>query len=813
MAEAAATETKTKRYTPGPEQLAAMAKGREARRQFDLMNKERIKQGLEPLPRPPKEKKVYPRRDRQPKVEERETDRAPPLEGDEDGEPGDDPIGAPVPRAAGVPDYSGRRPQNLTDIMSMYPIGDGSFYVRVDRKKPIHYQGVMVGGVQAKIWNQMTDAEFEELYGGYEFELRVYGPPTKGEPNNPDGSPRYKAYTDPIKFVSSSPPLRVPEPDTEEFEQEEFVNHPPNGRPMSVERRPLRGAPPTSADADMLRTKLGHEAELDDRQYNRQREREERERREKAEKERLELDRLKIEEDRRRYDLERAREEANEKVKLAQEAAAAQAASNRGLDIRDLLQLVKPDKSDELVRVQEQHKEELRRIMADHEERLRMERERFDRNIKDVTERSDRLIKDADDRSLGRVRDAEQRAEQRVRDVETTYQRRIDDVERRREQELAELRESNQRRIEEMERRCTERIGDIDRNNERRIQDMERGHQAEIRSLKLTAEVSSNSSTATHDMQLSQLRSENQRITAENQRLIGELATAKEAAENWLERMEEFQQRAEAMGFTRDEGGGGEGEKDEGWKSIAGDILKTAVTKLPEIAQAAGQAIQSARGAIPAGSPTQQQALARNQMVTRSNHTAPQMHANPMQHFQPLPFASDDGPNFMPQMAPPLMPRPAPQSQPVPHPPTPQQAPPPMMSQPPPPPAPLVEQQPPSQAIMPVQPTQEPAPQFEAPPAQGEPEGDNPFDRLINRVAQGYDSSEPPAQLATWIYQGIVVDAGGSEAAAQAFIQNFKIEMVFEHLAQSQSPAAQKLQRRDGQKYIRDIWAVLTAPR
>jgi hypothetical protein len=105
------------------------------------------------------------------------------------------------------------------------------------------------------------------------------------------------------------------------------------------------------------------------------------------------------------------------------------------------------------------------------------------------------------------------------------------------------------------------------------------------------------------------------------------------------------------------------------------------------------------------------------------------------------------------------------------------------------------------------------AAQFEAQPQQSEPPGDDPFERLISRVAQGYDSSEPPAQLATWLYQSIVADAGGSEATAQAFIQNFKIEMVFEHLAQSQSPAAQKLQRRDGQKYIRDIWAVLTAPR
>lgn len=774
MAEPQETTEPKKRFTMSEQQKAAMAEGRR-------IAAERRAKGLPPLP---KVKKTYPRRDR-PAPETQAVEPPPAREDDTNNDPDvdDDPLGVPT-NGETAPNYASRKPRTLLDIMAFYPIGDGQFSVSVERKSPVMFNQQRIGGMQRRIWSPMKEDVFASVYGGGEYELRVYGPLRPGQVDLDDaGNPKEKPYTDAIKHSVPGPP----NPDS----AEELPPMQPNGR---LERRPIRSL--TSADAELRRVELGHKETMDERNDRRARERAEREAAERAERERTDLERERLNDQRNERELERLQRVNEENLKIVREAERAKAEANKGLGLPEVLAILNTNKPDDSARIEQimtQHRDEMRRLVESHENALRLERDR-----------ADRAIRDADQRAEDRVRLERDACQTRVRDVEQSAERRFNELEQRRTRELKECEEKAERLREETDRRCKERIDDLVRAHASEIAAIERTHQSELRAFTMTSETSQRSTVESWQLRHQTTEAELQRLRAELARVNTELTEARARADNWMEQWEKFQERAEALGFSQ---GGGESEtKDEemSWKGLVAEVLKNGAAQLPAVTEKIGQVL-NARQAM------QQQAAPRQDLVARSHNTVPHLNAiappPPAYGQQALPFATDDdGPNFMAPV--PRMPMP--------------RDPAPSMAAPPPPPVAAPPQQPmvvtdPQHALPPMPPQapmQSVAPPQHAPQQQAEPptEQDG-ISSLIYGLATSYESGTQPAQVAADVFNGVLASVNGDEAQAKSLIGSFSLEQLNAILASHKSEAAQKLQRREGQKFLQEVWKALQTKR
>lgn len=686
--------------------------------------------------------------------------------------------------AAAPPDSEIPRPgvrggplRGLLDVCEALPsLGSGSCFVQVTRTKPTVSFGIQCAGVQRPIWEPLDDAEFSVAYGGGEYVLRGYQVLEHG---------RAKALTEPVAYKVPG----NPNPDSALTEEDAMrpQQHAPNGSVLPRLSRPGIVTPQAAtAEADMHSRELDHRETMDQREAERKEEQQRRaERRESAQRQ-SETEALKIVAQSAEREAERLREVYENKgggMAEVAELIKAVLPQNRGEDTRDLLrqhsaqiqQLTESNKQ-ELLRLTEQHRTEMQRLQDTHAEALR----RVEDQARADRERSDKLVRDTEHRAGEQVREAERRAEARVADAVNAARQTYDD-----------LRVRSEERLRDQNLQWQQRFDDRNENHGREIRQKE----SELNLMRTGLEGNMQVILAGKDTEI--------------KRLQAEVRAAKDEAEknkDFVARLGEFERQAEVLGFQKTSEGGGEGEGDD----LKTTAIKTGLgmlSQLPQIIQSGADAISKVRNP---GSPTDFPGQARG--VAARGHTralpapprVPGALATP-----PLSFDTEGGGYTPPSMDPP--PRMAPPPEPA-------------YARPAPPPQPAPA---PSQAIVPAehdsapQPSQEPQLQAASPPQQQMAPNPQPIappppapqqeelDPMTLSVIQGltpdfaaaFSQRAEPADVAARL---IEMNGADQVRAALAIVS---IDQVIGAIGQDQTPQHSVLKTRNGQKFLRAIWA------
>lgn len=687
--------------------------------------------------------------------------------------------------------------RRFTDLMADIPIGNGQFFITVERLEPKIWEGTPARGELPPICYPMTWDQFVETYGGTKYELIPYGPahPKAKDPSRP------RRWAKPIiVHVPECSPVFSVEP----FEPEHVNNGKSNGKPaMTLSHMPNR-RPASNADARIFETDLEHQRLQEDRREQRERQAEERGRRE------------------RERELQRVQQESGVAMQLLQSQLQEKSGEIQRLtktldDLRDkLTENRKPDDVEKAVRVAEamkpnpedaralretqerlsaQHKEELNRINAAHSEELRRIIESKATEIQRLTEQHNAEQKSLRDQHAGelkrldeRIQAAEKSANERVAAAESRATERVNEAQRR----IEKMEETARAALTDAKADGDRRVADIQAQHAARITDIDRQHKRDMDGIRERGDIlASNERSA---MQ-SQIAIKDQEIA----RLKEELERVREEANKPLtERINEVAATAEVLGFSRDTGGG-----EQDWRSIALQVGGNIAQNLPDILRSAGDTVGRIRQQQP-GLPAQ---------------SPPTQLAPPMQHpalpgFGVGGFATDDGPEFegprgsrppirrgVPTQTPPVH-APAPQPQPQLQPQQVQQVPQPQqqVAQQMPNPAPAPARAP-AQQLQPATPTQ---PQMRAAvPQQPDPVIDQQIIELMPLFEGAYSQKQTPQDLADFCVKQF--GKATCSAVIGMGISPERIIMVLQRNGQAANP----LCRRDGQKYLRETFAEL----
>jgi hypothetical protein len=694
--------------------------------------------------------------------------------------------GSEIPR----PGVMGGPLRGLLDLCAALPrLGDGSCFVQVVRLKPPMAFGVGCAGVQRPLWEPIDDAEFSLTYGGSEYQLRGYALREDGR------SP--KAMTEPVTYKVSGPP-NLDSALTEEDTMRPNPAQVPNGSPGFLRRPGIVTPQAATAEADMHARELDHRETMDQR--NREAEEDRRRRAEAREqnRERGQIDVVKVLADAKEKEAQRLQETYRQQLEAKGSGIA---------EVAELLKVFKPgddtaalsrQHSAEIKQLTESHKEQLVHLTESHQAEMRRQSEahaatlerhtaahaaamqRLDDQVRADRDRADKLIRETDQRSHEQIREAERRADQRVTDAQNAARSAYEDLKTRSEERLRDQAEAAKQRIEDMR---DNHARELKRKDDELVL-MRTGLEGNV------AIVLANKET-------------------ELKRLERELRDAKALAEtnkDWVGRMKEAEQQAEALGYSKPEPG--DPAADEDLKTTAVKAGLGMLQRLPEIIASGGDAISKIRNP---GVPTD---LARGQ--ARSGVRAGGMRTVPRTHggqqppmLAPLAFATEEG-GFepvtdevmsrpqRPQQAPPLpaleqspsqaiVPMEAPIATPPPQPapPAPVQA----QQQSTPPPAPQATVPPPATALVPNP----------AVPGGLDPVAQEILLQFTPMLAQQFGERIPPEEVARQIVESNTVEM------VRAALSMVTIEQLIAHVIQNPGAHSQ-LSSRNGQKFLRDVW-------
>lgn len=504
--------------------------------------------------------------------------------------------------------------KGLLDLVAAMPhLGDGSCFIQVNRVKPQVSHGVTISGVQRPITAPMDDHEFALAYGGHQYQLRGYKYLDDG---------RLRSVTDPVPYMVPGPPNldSLPTP-----EEDDPMPHP--NRSMAPGQPPFRRngviVPPhvATADAAIHERNLEHEETMDERNERRRKEREAADREERRAGKNLELERERLAFEAKEREAQRREEAHQRELDLAR--------GNGVGDFAELLKVMRPGEEnaallrqhsqeirqlseshkEEIVRLQEASRHEVQRLTEMHQQAII----RLEDQLRAAGERADRMIRESDQRSNEHIREVERKADQRVQDAINNARTVQDDLRTRGEERLRDQNQTWQQRFDDM------RL-----NHDR---DMKRKDD-EIALMRQGMEGNHAIILSTKDETI--------------KRLEREVRDAKKEAEDnkdWVGKIEKFEKQAEALGFSKDEGKGEEGEGED-LKTTALKMGLQTLTRLPELVQASASAIQQIRNP---GVPPE---MARNQARPgpRSMRTIPRTH-------QPAPqftFGTEGGAAYVP---------------------------------------------------------------------------------------------------------------------------------------------------------------------
>ena len=457
---------------------------------------------------------------------------------------------------------------SFVDLFSFFSVGINGVHVTVERKAPKQHNGTIIQGMQRSILNPLTYAEFVELYGSGTYLLTVCGP-TKNNRRGTDGSLLMKAYSKPFR-------LDIPNP---------FGDHPPRIEMASVldeeENMQVRKVAVTEPEADIEKAKLDH-------------------------------DLRKTQEDR---DWELRQEERKERKERANESAFVEMmrlqSQSSNKDVQTLMAVLSANKPEAELRSAQAEigrlQQEVARKVSEHSAALSVANQAHlseishlrDSNAKEIAN-----IRDMHARDLESIRREIDSRRQEANERAVVERR---DLQERHDREIKNLRETFDRERSDLKERIRDSV-----ESERRSQELLRVSDSTANSFQVTA------LKAQHEAQSQMLMAEIRRLQESITRLENELV--EEKRKTLGERISEASELAEALGYTKDEGG-----REEGGDDLKGALAKTAVTLLaqaPDIINAL-----KSGGAV---------ATAPQQPANR-----PYMPPPPMYQAQPYSFASE----------------------------------------------------------------------------------------------------------------------------------------------------------------------------
>lgn len=684
-------------------------------------------------------------------------------------------VAAPAPAPSlEVPRRGASDVRGLLDLVGMLPeLGTGTCFIQVTRIKPTTAFGQNCAGVQKPIWEPIDDADFLSEYGGAEYHLRGYSYLEDGRP---------KAMTEIVTYKVAGPPNLDSLPNNEEEEmQPNRTARPANGAP--VRRFPVNPQA-ASAEAEMFDRDLTHQETMDDRRERRRQEAERNEREEQNQRRKLELERVRLEQEAKEREADRLKEVYDRQLEMARGGIS---------EVAELMKVMRP--GEETSALMRQHAQEIRAIAEGHKNEMtrlvdaqRDEIARLTQQHAETVRRLEERNAADRDRSDVAIREAERRSNDIARDVQATADRRV-----------ADAQNTARAQYEDLKSRGEERLRDQNEQWQRRYDDLKESHAREIR--QKDSEI---------NMMRSNLESNQQVILAakdaEIKRLTQDVRVAKDEAErnkDWHGKIKEFEEQAEALGFTK----GGEGGEDEGGdtKSMLIKAGMQALTQLPQMIQAGANAVAQIRQ--PANPPMRGVDAPRQMRANGGMRTIPQRHAPQLQ--APLTFATEGGADYTPPpgTAPPLQPEMPPMhfGDPLPAPPVIVQ---PQATQPPPyftpEPVPQLQaaaavqgasQSPPAEAV--PQPTSiaPPPPSATEGPADLDPQAAAILPSLCEMLTLNFDQKVPPEAVAEALSKeygvGMLREALGKITAAQ-----------FQSFVGTNSATFPALASRNGSKYI-----------
>jgi hypothetical protein len=420
-------------------------------------------------------------------------------------------------------DLSDGKVRNFDDLFTRFAIGDGEYMVYVDRKSPNTSQGRKISGMQKSITHPMDHETFASAYGSGVYMLTVYGP-MPGRKLDKQGNLKRKAFTKPIKvevpdpFKTNPPVLEMAEVGASEDEE------------MPVYSMRRGGA--TDADAEIEKTRM--ETELEKEEKARQWEERKRERQERNERERVEEERAKqaqsnsLVETLLANQTEELRELRNkgssEMAGMAQILAAVRPEGPSESEIHRLQNDLTEERrrsSEEMNRLREEHRKEIDRLRDDHARFSREERERLARDQRERDEIARKQVEDARNETV-----------RRLQEQTTQYEARLSDERRQHDRDLQTANNMNQNAGQTMGQ--------------------------------------------SFEMRLEVKQNEINRLTTELAQVRAELDSEKN--KTLADRVGEFEGAAEALGFTKDDGG------DKGWKEMLGEAAVGLVQNAPALA-------------------------------------------------------------------------------------------------------------------------------------------------------------------------------------------------------------------------------------
>lgn len=473
-------------------------------------------------------------------------------------------IGAILPEdGTEFPDTAGRGPPaTLTDACALYPLGQGTHFIRLERLKPVMHQNIPTAGYLGDIRHPMSEREFQRRYGGGVYKLIVYGPDPRGREDPVTGAVIIKALTRPFSITVPGYPNPHSLLGGEEERERMF------GGPSAWDRRP-GGIPPTSAEASMHRDAL----QVTERVATEER-REKREAQQKLEaaresgtaavvsavretaKDSQETMREQLRLERERADRERESREAEIK-ELRREVLALRDKPSETSGAWDAMSkmagVLAPGSrsTEELSRIHESHRAEINRLNDTHRVALEELRRTYDDRVKAVGEQ----LESERRRARDEMKDLTDRFERRERDQRDLFEQRMKDKEASFDRQLTDLRESHRNEVARVEKE-----------NERRVHDAERSHDLVKATEKQALE-----------LQIVQLKERIALLKDE----VGKARADADKKGNLGEQIAEVTQMAEVLGLKKTEE---EGPKD--WKMMVAEGVMKALQNVDKVVDA-----------------------------------------------------------------------------------------------------------------------------------------------------------------------------------------------------------------------------------
>jgi len=479
-----------------------------------------------------------------------------------------------------------REHKTLEDLYASWPnIGNGEFYIRVERKHPASYQGQRVAGFLEDLHHQISMREFSEKFGGHTYEVSVRGPGKSGG----DGSDRTLKT---IRLQVPGPPKLLARADENGY-----------GDP-----RRMRQSQQDQA-IELRRMELEHQArrEAQQREDAIRRQQEERQRREQQSQQPI-LNST-IDELRKMH-----REQSAVTTSVHQQTIqnlSREIENARGIierkdqhiqQLRDELLQVKADASNrwkeeesrQIRDLKERHASDLQRIAEEHAATVARIEQESGRRIQSLTE--------GHQRELAQLRDAEARERERLRDDANRREQALQDEANRREQAHRDreqmIRDEYNRREEASRRELESRLQMMERQNKR---DLEMIRSTESSKAVFTEQTASNQMSFLN-MQLKEAQKSEAAAQAEAAALREELM--RHTNKPLLQQVEETKTIGEALGLFESK------PEKKDWKESLVDGVSSALQKAPEMMEAVIGARQQNQQAVAAARAAQAQRAA-----------------------------------------------------------------------------------------------------------------------------------------------------------------------------------------------------------